>query len=85
MKIADAVLAKLDRKTLAGIIASYLYFKSRGKKDQEYIRFMLVRRMPDVLTLLWIGVPVIIPAKISDRDFRTLALNAIQKSVKLQK
>lgn len=82
LRLADSILTKVDRKTLAEIIASYLYFKSKGRKDSEFLRYMMTEKFPDILfTALRIGIPVVLPALITDKTFRSLILEATISSL----
>ncbi len=44
---------------------------------------MLARRLPEVVKLLNIIVPVILPAMIRDKKFRTLLVNSVLRSIKI--
>jgi hypothetical protein len=75
LKLADSILAKLDRKTLADFIASYVYFKSNGKTDSEFGKFLMTEKLPEVLPVALAGAPVIIAAILSDKQFRLLVID----------
>ncbi len=82
LKLADSILTKVDRNTLAEIIAGYLYFKSKGRKDSEFARFIMAEKFPEILFIaMQIGIPVILPALITDKKFRSLILDAAISSI----
>ena len=82
LKLADSIINSLDRNTLAEIIASYVYFKSRGRSDSEFARFIISEKFPELLFIvLRISIPVILPGMISDKKFRTVLVQFVQKSI----
>jgi hypothetical protein len=82
LKLADAILENLDRKTLAEIIAAYLYFKARGRKDSEFSRYIASQELMKILSFtIWTGVSVILPAILRDRNFRNLTVELILRSM----
>lgn len=73
-KLAASILAKLDRKTLANLIASYMYFKSKEKSDSEFFRFLLSKDLPEILPIVSLSVPIFLPAILSDKQIRSMVL-----------
>lgn len=72
LKLADSILRKLDRRTLAKLLASYMYFKSSGKPDSYFVRYILMDDLPLVLTIASSVAPILAAAILSDRTFRSL-------------
>jgi hypothetical protein len=82
LKIADSVLGALDRRTLAEIIAAYLYFRSRGRSESEFASFVLSEKFPEMFFLaLRVGIPVVLPGLFLDKRFRTLIVSVAKRSV----
>ena len=81
LRLADSILSNLDRKDLAKIIASYLYFKSRGRRDSDFV-FFVVSEFPEIVFMAFrAGIPVIIPAVLTDKTFRALLISFAEKSL----
>lgn len=86
LKLADSIINSLDRNTLAEIIASFMYFKSRGRSDSEFARFIISEKFPELLFIaLRISIPVILPGMISDKTFRTVLVEFVQKSILVER
>lgn len=82
LRLADSIIANLDRRDLAKIIAAYLYFKSRGRTDSDFA-FFVISEYPEVVFMAFrAGIPVIIPAMLTDKTFRTLLINFAEKSLR---
>jgi hypothetical protein len=75
LRMADSILARLDREILADLIVSYVYFKSKGKTNSEFAKFIMTDKLPQILPIVLAGAPVILSAIFSDKAFRALVLD----------
>ena len=80
LKLADWILTNLDRKTVAELIAGYLYFKSTGRSDADFTHFLLTYRLDAVLRIIGNSLPILVPAVFSDKEFRSLVVNVVMGS-----
>jgi hypothetical protein len=83
LKLADSLLANLDRKTVALLISSFLYFKAKNRPDSSFTHFVMSERFPEMFWLFMRILPAVAPAVISDKEFRSalvdIALNSLTR------
>ena len=81
LKLADSILKGLDRRTAGELLAGYLYFRSSGRSDTDYARYLLTNRLEVILRVIGNSLPILIPAVFSDRQLRTLIIEIVIRSV----
>jgi hypothetical protein len=72
--IADSVLRSLDRETLAKMIGGYLYFKSNGRSEKDFIGYMTKKELWATAAIGLNVMSAVIPALLFDKEFRMLAM-----------
>jgi hypothetical protein len=72
LKLADLILANIDRNTLAEIMASYVYFRSKGRSVSQFSNYLISQNFTKLLLpSLRIGFSVILPGMLTDPKFRS--------------
>ena len=74
--ISDRVLRSLDEPSLSMIIAAFLFLKSHGRSDKDFITFLTTKEIWSTLTIALNVSAAAIPAMLFDMEFRTLAIKA---------
>lgn len=72
--LALAAMRSLDERSISKIVASYLYFKSSGRPDSDFVGYVGTK---EIWSTLAIGLNVagaFLPAFILDKEFRILVV-----------
>jgi hypothetical protein len=72
--ISDSVLRSLDKKTLSRIMSGYLYMKSSGRPDKDFVGYLAMKELWSTATIGINVMAAVIPAMLFDNEFRTLAM-----------
>jgi hypothetical protein len=75
----------LDRDTLAELLSSYLYFRSKGKTNADFALFMITKRFGKGVTISMNVILALIPGLLFDKAFRSVILTVVLRSVGLGK
>jgi len=81
LKLSDSILAGLDRRTIGELVAGYFYFKSTGRTDADFANFLMTNRLDVILRMIGNSLPVLLPALFSDKEFRSLIIDFMIRSV----
>jgi hypothetical protein len=79
--LADSLLKSLDRDTLAEFLAGFLYFRSKGRTNSDFVFFMVTKKFGKTANITISIVAALIPGLIFDKAFRSVALTAAMKIV----
>jgi hypothetical protein len=77
LKLADSILASLDRDTLAEVLAGYTYFRSEKRSNLDFALYMVTRRFGKVVTVTINVIAAVIPGLLFDKEFRSVIFAAI--------
>jgi hypothetical protein len=80
LRLADSILASMDRETLAELLAGYTYFKSEGRSSSDMALYFATRRFGKTLTMGINITAALVPGLFFDKEFRSLILGAASKS-----
>jgi hypothetical protein len=72
--IADSVLKSLDRQTVSKMMSGYLYFKSNGRPDKDFVGYVTKKELWSTVAIGLNVMSAVIPAMLFDKEFRTLAM-----------
>ena len=72
--MADATLRGMDETMLSNLIASFLYFKSSGRPDKDFITYVTTKELWGTAAMGLNLIGAMIPAMIFDKEFRMLAI-----------
>lgn len=72
--ISDSVLRSLDESTLSRMMAGYLYFKSNGRQDKDFLGYITKKELWSTATIGLNVMGAVLPAMIFDKEFRMLAV-----------
>ena len=82
--LSSAIMQGLNEDSISRIIASFLYFKSNGRPDKDFVTYLGTK---EIWTTLTIGLNVmgaLVPALIFDKEFRVLVLKTgISKGIEI--
>ncbi|HME19328.1 MAG TPA: hypothetical protein VKF15_06320, partial [Nitrososphaerales archaeon] len=79
--MADSVLTSFDRDTLADFLASYLYFKSKGRTNSDFAFFIMTKKFGKAISIAMSIASALILGLLFDKAFRSVVLAAAMKSV----
>ena len=74
--ISDSVLRSLDQETVAKMTSGYLYFKSNGRPDRDFIGYMTKKELWATAAIGLNVMSAVIPAMLFDKEFRTLVMKS---------
>jgi hypothetical protein len=78
LAVADSILENLDRETLAEMLASYLYLRSKGKADiGNLVTYAVSRRFWESASIAASATPAVLAGVIADEDFRSVLLSSL--------
>ena len=80
MRLADSILASVDRDTLAEILACYAYFRSEERPNLDFALYFATRRFGKTLKLGINVIAALIPGLLLDKEFRFVIFAAASKS-----
>ncbi len=75
LKLANSMLSSVDRRTAGELAAWFLYFKSQGRTEADFGRFLLANRLDVLLQMIGNSLPVLIPGLVYDKELRSLVVN----------
>ncbi|MHB8568217.1 MAG: hypothetical protein ACYC7D_09160 [Nitrososphaerales archaeon] len=82
--LSAAVSGSLSEDALTKIVASYLYFKSRGRSDRDFVSYLGIKETWETLAIGLNIMGALVPALIFDKEFRILAMKTgINKGLEL--
>ena len=81
LRLVDA-LRGLDRETLSQVISAYLYFRSKGRSDRDFLEFILKKRLPATAMMALTLLGAVLPGLISDAKFRSVFIGAVSSVVR---
>jgi hypothetical protein len=79
--LADSLLKSFDRDTLAEFLAGYLYFRSKGRTNTDFVYFLVTNKFGKTVSVGISIVAALIPGLIFDKAFRSVTLAAAMKIV----
>ena len=85
MRLADSILLSLDRDTLAELLASYLYFRSKGRTNGDFAVFVVTKKFGKGVTIAMNVILALIPGLLFDKAFRSVILTVVLRSVGMGK
>ena len=83
--MADSILTSFDRDTLADFLAGYLYFKSKGRTNGDFVFFVMTKKFSKGIRIAIRIFAALIPGMIFDKAFRLVFLAAVMKSLEKRK
>jgi hypothetical protein len=72
--LSDAVLKSLDEPTVSRMMSAYLYFKSNGRPNKDFLGYIATKELWSTMAIGLNVLGAAIPAMIFDKEFRTLAM-----------
>jgi hypothetical protein len=82
LRLADSILANLDRDTLAEFLAAYLYFNSKGKSNSDFFIFVVTKKFGKAATITMNVASAIGPGLLFDGQFRSLLLEVVMNQIR---
>jgi len=80
LRLADSILASMDRDTLAELLAGYAYFRSEERSNRDFALYFVTRRFGKTLTFGINMVAALIPGLLFDKGFRSVIFSAASRS-----
>ena len=80
LRLADSILAGMDRDTLAELLAGYAYFRSAKRSNLDLALYFATRRFGKTLTIGIDVVAALLPGLLFDKKFRSVIFGAASKS-----
>jgi hypothetical protein len=78
LAVADSILENVDREALAEMLASYLYFASKGRAGfGTLVTYAVSRRFRESVSLAASVTPALLAGIISDKEFRSVVLSSV--------
>ena len=78
MAVVDSILENTDRETLAELLASYLYFRSKGKANfSNLLAYAVSRRFKECAAIAVSATPAVLAGMLVDEDFRSIILSSV--------
>ena len=82
LRLADCLLANLDRATLSELLADYLFLKSRGESDKDFALFLVATKPGKIIRMSAGILSALIQGFVLDGEFRSLIIGAFSSSFK---
>jgi hypothetical protein len=79
--LADSLLKSFDRDTLAEFLAGYLYFRSKGRTNSDFVFFLVTKKFGKAATVAMSIFAALIPGLLFDKQFRSVVWAAAMKIV----
>lgn len=76
MELSDSILKSLDRNTLAGFLAGYLYFKSKGRTNSDFALFIMTKKFGKTVRIAMNITAALVPGLLFDKAFRSVIMAA---------
>jgi hypothetical protein len=80
LRLADSILANMDRDTLAELLAGYAYFRSGKRSNLDLALYFATRRFGKTLTMGINIIAALVPGLLFDKKFRSVIFGAASKS-----
>jgi hypothetical protein len=81
LRLADSILASMDRDTLAELLAGYAYFRMEERSNLDVLLYFATRRFGKTLTMGLNIVAALVPGLLFDKQFRSVIFGAASKSL----
>jgi len=81
LRLADSILLSLDRDTLAELLASYLYFRSKGRTNGDFVLFVITKKLGKGVTIAMNVILALIPGLLFDKAFRSVIFTMVVRSM----
>jgi hypothetical protein len=72
LELTDSILASFDRKTLAEFLAGYLYFKSKGRANNDFVLFIMTKKFGKTVRIAMNITAALVPGLLFDKAFRSV-------------
>ena len=82
LRLADSILLSLDRDTLAELLASYLYFRSKGRTNGDFALFVITKKFGKGVTIAMNVILALIPGLLFDKAFRSVIFTVVVRSMR---
>ena len=80
LRLAESILANMDRDTLAELLAGYAYFRSEKRSNLDLALYFATRRFGKTLTMGINIIAALVPGLLFDKKFRSVIFGAASKS-----
>lgn len=78
LAVADSILKNIDREALSELLASYLYFRSKGRANLgNLLTYAVRRRFREWASVALSATPAVLAGIINDKDFRSVILSSL--------
>lgn len=78
MAVADSILKNVDRETLAELLASYLYLRSKGRANpRNLMTYVVSRRFREFAAIAASATPALFAGIFTDKDFRSVIFSSL--------
>ena len=78
MAVADSILENVDRETLAELLASYLYLRSKGRANlSNLVTYAVSRRFWECAAVAVSATPAVLAGVFTDKEFRSAVLSSL--------
>lgn len=81
LRLADSILT-LDRGDVSRLITAYLYYKSVGRWDRDFLSYVATKELKSSISIGLGILPSLVTGFLSDRDFRELILAALEAAIR---
>jgi hypothetical protein len=80
LRLADSIIASMDRDMLAELLAGYAYLRSEERSNLDFALYLATRRFGRTLTMGINIVAALVPGILFDKEFRSVIFRATSKS-----
>ena len=78
LAVADSILDNVDRETLAELLASYLYLRSKGRANLgNFMTYAVSRRFRECAAIVVSATPAVLAGIFADKEFRSVILSSM--------
>jgi len=78
LAVADSILENVDRDTLAELLASYLYLRSKGRANlNNLVTYAVSRRFRECAAVAVSATPAVLAGIFADKQFRSVILSSL--------
>jgi len=81
LRLADSVLS-LDREVVSEVLTTYLYFRSLGKTNRDFVLFLTTKKMGTSADIGFKLLPALASGLLSDRDFRSIMVGILKSAIR---
>ena len=82
LKLADVILANMDRVTVSELLASYLVLRAKGQSDKDFALFLVTTKPEKVMKISFGIFSALFQGVLLDGEFRSLVIGAISSTFK---